>query len=144
MTNAGNDLHNFTFSRSGIVLLRPDTRAGLATGEAGAQTENENGATATNEGTGEQSDPTPLNSINSPDSRRIQWIPLPITAIQLPTSLNNENNDDTNDGESAPSGRPANERLRSILNNIFNSISTESTASEYYGTNGLYANPLHN
>lgn len=129
-TNAGNDLHNFTFSRSGIVLLRPDTRAGLATGEAGAQTENENGATATNEGTGEQSDPTPLNSINSPDSRRIQWIPLPITAIQLPTSLNNENNDDTNDGESAPSGRPANERLRSILNNIFNSISTESTASE--------------
>lgn len=130
--NGGNELHNFTFSRSGIVLLRPDARTDPAAVPAAVpvtQADNGDGVSASNVSTNESNASLP-DSNNNPDSRRIQWIPLPMTAIQMPpTNFNNEAPDTQNSDESAQQDRSPNERLRTILNNIFSVTHAANTLS---------------
>lgn len=128
----GNDLQNFTFSRSGIVLLRPDMRGNTA-GAPATQT-NEAGAATPGEGADEQQTSNPLSFLNGPESRRIQWIPLPMTAIHAaPANLFNNANAETDSAETTQQERSPNERLRTILNNIFNvthAVNTLNPSSE--------------
>lgn len=142
-TGGGNDLQNFTFSRSGIVLLRPD---GLFD-PAIRQASNTPGAEeATEEPSASGTPPTnglpgfsPFAPGGPGNGRRIQWIPLPVTRVQ--TGPNNGiNDDDTNgSGSNENNARSPNDRLRAILNNILSAVHSTNTEQE-----GSAANPPSN
>ncbi|QLL31969.1 hypothetical protein HG536_0C01370 [Torulaspora globosa] len=126
-TNEGNDLQNFTFSRSGIVLLRPDDLAGPNFGEQSNAAGQGQGAASEEASAATNSAFNPFAASNG-ENRRVQWIPLPITTIY--TGANNLNTDGANNNSSGTNldgsetsrhqERSPNERLRAILSNIFN------------------------
>ncbi|QLQ82376.1 hypothetical protein HG537_0H01380 [Torulaspora globosa] len=138
----GNYLQNFSFSRSGIVLLRPDDLTGPTLGQQsnaadqGQSTASEDTTAATNSGF------NPFVADNG-ENRRIQWIPLPITTIYTGTNNTDvRNNNGTNiDGTENTTDRhherSPNERLRTILSNIFNVSHSANMArtNEDSGTN---------
>lgn len=125
----GNDLQNFSFSRSGIVLLRPDDLTGPTLGQQSNAADQGQGAASEDASAATNAGFNPFAASNG-ENRRIQWIPLPITTIytganNLDSDGRNSNTSGTNlDGSENATGRhqerTPNERLRAILSNIFN------------------------
>lgn len=112
------DPQSFTISRSGIVFLRPDPNMNSSSNSPATPDinviENRNEVSTEN-----------VDNIRTRNPRRIQWIPVPITSINM-TSENNDSGA-TNDASATNQGNPQNDRLRTILDHIFNVTHAENT-----------------
>lgn len=124
----------FTFSRSGIVFLRPNPHEASATA-ANNEVTSVTSSTPSNSNVNEHH-PTENDNISTqmqndsanlrPGARRIQWIPIPITTIRMGNE-NNENNTSENDNNHAAHG----ERLRAILDRVFSVTHAENTLNQH-------------
>lgn len=149
------DLQNFTFSRSGIVFLRPDGmidpslgQQATATGEAGSS---EQTSPAANPGIGGIPGFNPFAAGNAENHRRIQWIPLPITTLQTGSNALNSDSNNSNSNGANPDGsegiggrqteRTPNERLRAILSNIFSHSANTVQNNDEGGVSTAANNP---
>lgn len=111
------DPQSFTISRSGIVFLRPGPQlAGMAANERPSTTIASDNGTTTTEGAF-PSEGNPNNSFepaHANNSRRIHWMPLPLTSIRMDSGFENQE----------PQGQ--HDRLAAILDHIFNAARNDS------------------
>lgn len=111
------DPQSFTISRSGIVFLRPGPQLAAMPANERPPT-----AIASDNGTTTMEGPSPVegNSNNSfepthvNNSRRIHWMPLPLTSIRMDSGFENQE----------PQGQ--HDRLTAILDHIFNAARNDS------------------
>lgn len=120
------DPQSFTISRSGIVFLRPDSQTNPSALADPVVTPDIN----TSENLNEFSTPSSLTqnaeNVRARNPRRIQWIPVPITSINM-SSENNDANASNDASVTNQQGNPQNDRLRTILDHIFNVTHAENT-----------------
>lgn len=127
----------FSMSRSGIVFLRPDTPGAPSIG--GQLVVPLSGISPTIQTTGINGIAPPTNPpLRTPTDNRINWVPIPITLIQLnhdtipPTTSNSTSSTETviqGPTNSTARGLTQSDRLRTILDHIFNTTQGDMAAS---------------